>query len=218
MDFDFSFDISDEEMERLKKLLTASELKHYIVRTYDNKQLDVVEYQEYQKIEKENEDLKKRLEKKYEKVGTLTGEILYEENTRFANEITVLKTENQKLNEQIKIKHNGFMASVEEKCKLAEENQQLKKQLENCYCNRTDCSSRIRNSKQYDSLVQKTEKQQKKFIEYLEGYIATLENQKESVEGLDIAEEHILMTLEENLAKYKEIIGDNNGNEKINVL
>lgn len=91
---------------------------------------------------------------------------------------------------------------------LLEENQQLKKQLENCYCNRTDCSSRIRNSKQYDSLVQKTEKQQKKFIEYLEGYIATLENQKENVEGLDIAEEHILMTLEENLAKYKEIIGD----------
>ena len=105
MDFDFSFDISDEEMERLKKLLTASELKHYIVRTYDNKQLDVVEYQEYQKIEKENEDLKKRLEKKYEKVGTLTGEILYEENTRFANEITVLKTENQKLNEQMEYKY-----------------------------------------------------------------------------------------------------------------
>lgn len=45
----------------------------------------------------ENKELKKQLEKKYEKVGTLTAEILYEENTRLVNEITVLKTENQQL-------------------------------------------------------------------------------------------------------------------------
>lgn len=50
-------------------------------------------------LQKENEDLKKQLEKKYEKLGTLTAEILYEENTRLANEITVLKTENQKSKE-----------------------------------------------------------------------------------------------------------------------
>lgn len=68
-------------------------------------------------------------------------------------------------------------------CYFKRENQELKKQLE------------------------EKENQQKVFVEYLEGYIAALENQKESVEGLDIAEEHILMTLEENLAKYKEIIG-----------
>lgn len=36
-----------------------------------------------------------------------------------------------------------------------QENQELKKQLENCYCNRTDCSSRIKNSKKYNSLQQK---------------------------------------------------------------
>jgi len=28
-------------------------------------------------------------------------------------------------------------------------------QLEQCYCNRTDCSSRIKDSKKYDSLLQK---------------------------------------------------------------
>ena len=38
------------------------------------------------------------------------------------------------------------------------ENQELKKQLENCYCNRTDCSSRIKDSKRHDSLVQKYDK------------------------------------------------------------
>ena len=51
------------------------------------------------KIQQENQELKKQLEKKYEKLGTLTTEILYEENTRLVNEITVLKTENQKLKE-----------------------------------------------------------------------------------------------------------------------
>lgn len=39
--------------------------------------------------------------------------------------------------------------------RLHKENQELKKQLENCYCNRTDCSGRIKDNKQYDSLMQK---------------------------------------------------------------
>lgn len=37
-------------------------------------------------IEKENEKLKKQLENKYEKVGTLTSELLYEENTKLINQ------------------------------------------------------------------------------------------------------------------------------------
>ena len=53
------------------------------------------EYKDVENLRLENQELKKRLEKKYEKVGTLTAEILYEENTRLVNEITVLKTENQ---------------------------------------------------------------------------------------------------------------------------
>ena len=44
--------------------------------------------------------------------------------------------------------------------------------------------------------------QQKEFIEYLEDYIYVLKKQQ-----LDIGEEHTLMTLEEVLDKYKEIIG-----------
>lgn len=35
---------------------------------------------------KENKELKKQLENKYEKVGTLTGELLYEENTKLINQ------------------------------------------------------------------------------------------------------------------------------------
>lgn len=30
---------------------------------------------------------------------------------------------------------------------LLKENKKIKEQLENCYCNRTDCSSRIKDSK-----------------------------------------------------------------------
>ena len=62
---------------------------------YDRDELEELTKQYYL----ENKELKKQLEKKYEKLGTLTAEILYEENTRLANEITVLKTENQKLKE-----------------------------------------------------------------------------------------------------------------------
>jgi iron-sulfur cluster repair protein YtfE (RIC family) len=37
-------------------------------------------------IQKENQELKKQLENKYEKVGTLTSELLYEENTKLINQ------------------------------------------------------------------------------------------------------------------------------------
>ena len=91
---------------------------------------------------------------------------------------------------------------------LEKQNQELKKQLEECYCNRTDCSSRIKDSKQYDSLVQKTEKQQKEFIEYLESEIDTITQQKETFAELDAGQGVYLMTLAIVLEKYKEIIGD----------
>ena len=43
----------------------------------------------------------------------------------------------------------------EKYCDLKKENKQLKE----CYCNRTDCSGRIKNSRKYDSLYQKYNKQ-----------------------------------------------------------
>ena len=108
---------------------------------------------------------------------------------------------------------------------LQAKNQELKKQLENCYCNRTDCSSRIKDSKQYDSLVQKIENQQKEFIEYLESEIKIVEdkivkydellmNGKET--DIDYYESMINKGMsdacKEILSKYKEIIGDKDEN------
>lgn len=81
---------------------------------------------------------------------------------------------------------------------LLKENQQLKKQLENCYCNRTDCSGRIKDSKVYDSLVQKVETQQQEFIKWLEDEIKLQE---------EINDKLLATGFEEVLQKYKEIIG-----------
>lgn len=53
-------------------------------------------------------------------------------------------------------------------CYFKKENQELKKQLENCFCNRTDCAGRIKGSKTYYSLEQKLKNQQKEFINFLE--------------------------------------------------
>ena len=41
------------------------------------------------------------------------------------NLILIISEENQKLKKQLEIKHDGFMASVEESCELAKENQEL---------------------------------------------------------------------------------------------
>lgn len=96
---------------------------------------------------------------------------------------------------------------------LLKENKKIKEQLENCYCNRTDCSSRIKDSKKYDSLVQKVEKQQKEFIEWIDNLInnanKVLADPKEDEE----TKSYLLsrkFVLEHVLSKYKEIIGGDN--------
>lgn len=76
---------------------------------------------------------------------------------------------------------------------LLEENQELKKQVENCYCNRTDCIGRIKDSKVYDSLEQKMENHQKEFIKWLEDMLDH--------------ENNTVVRVKDVLQKYKEIIG-----------
>lgn len=95
---------------------------------------------------------------------------------------------------------------------LLKENQELKKQLENCYCNRTDCSGRIKDSKVYDSLVQKVETQQKEFIKYLEDEKDRLikETSHYYIDSFDrqhAVNETIYDEVDVILQKYKEIIG-----------
>lgn len=113
-----------------------------------------------------------------------------------------LEKESQELKEKLdKYENPEDMTLMMMWCteKVKDENQALKKQLENCYCNRTDCSGRIKDSKVYDSLVQKVETQQKEFIEWLEAMSIIYEN---DYKDIDTAEHYNCV-----LKKYKEIIG-----------
>lgn len=67
-------------------------------------------------LEQENEELKLQLK------GTT---FCYDEE-----EHKRLQEENKELKKQLEIKHNGFMASVEEACELAKENQKYKEVID----------------------------------------------------------------------------------------
>lgn len=86
-----------DENKRLKEALEAKSYCKYANKCdelYDcsreeyedmanaNVRLNVENYD----LKEENKELKKQLENKYEKVGTLTGELLYEENTKLINQ------------------------------------------------------------------------------------------------------------------------------------
>lgn len=143
--------------------------------------------QTVKKLLQENQELKEKLDK-YENPKDMT---------LFAMWCTEkVKDENQEL----KLELSGYRQAIlnnKEMLGLKEQNEKLKKKLENCYCNRTDCSGRIKDSKVYDSLVQKVETQQKEFINYLEDMLDD-ENDIFSV-----------VRVKDVLQKYKSIIGGN---------
>lgn len=112
--------------------------------------------------------------------------------------VEMIEEENQKL----KLQLSGTTFCFDE-----EEYRVLKKQLENCYCNRTDCAGRIKDSKKYDSLVQAQEAQQKEFIKYLEDEIQNCE----AVSDLLFNSNREMKVYKEILKKYKEIV---NGTEQ----
>ena len=136
--------------------------------------------EEHRKLEKENKQLEQ------------VNADLQLQNFNLKTEIMVKK---KSLPSQ-KIKDKTFwklydMPTYEE---LEKENKKIKKQLEKCYCNRTDCSSRIKDSKKYDSLVQTQETQEKAFIKYLEDMLDDENDMFSVVKVKDV------------LQKYKEII------------
>lgn len=124
-----------------------------------------------------------------------------------------LYKENQELKKQLHEASLTIQEMTEQDIECpsnCEKLRRLEKQLEKCYCNRTDCSSRIKDSKKYDSLVQTQEAQQKEFINYLEDLIKQNETVVEvSKYGLPKNCSKLLIDFyKEILQKYKEIIGD----------
>ena len=68
--------------------------------------------------------------KKVKELEKENQELKADYGTKAQVERDLLMEENQELKKQLKIKHDGFMASVEESCELAEENQKYKEVID----------------------------------------------------------------------------------------
>nr|DAE03678.1 MAG TPA: hypothetical protein [Siphoviridae sp. ctMYJ33] len=154
-------------------------------------------------LEKENQELKKKYENTVEKLSEQL-ELL----TSKLDEYDLITDERNQLKKQL-----------EEKKMLIKQCDLSISKVMDCYCERTDCSGRIKDSKQYDSLVQKVETQQKEFIKYLEDKIYSIEPKGTDINyncEYDSEEDYVmamqeqskLNTLKEILQKYKSIIGE----------
>ena len=181
----------------------------------DETDLNQIDTNTMQVLLRENQELKEKLDK-YENPEDMTlfamwcTEKVKDENEKLKKHLKVPKACNLKTLEDYKSYYEDTTReqiledTYIEYCayvNLAHRYSELKEQLENCYCNRTDCSGRIKDSKVYDSLVQKVETQQKEFIKYLESYLKLFDN-------MYIYEQGSYDTIEEILQKYKSIIGD----------
>lgn len=99
--------------------------------------------------------------------------------TELETKCVILQQENESLKQ---ILHNITINGVEEEnttvLDLINENKKLKE----CYCNRTDCSGRLKDSKKYDSVYQEKEDYKsrcEKANDFIQKYQQTIENMRE---------------------------------------
>lgn len=192
------------------------------------------------KLQEENEELKSQLrgtthcfdeeehKKLKEEITNLSKDVdmwnkkyndMFDENKRLkeALETKLYCKYANKCNEIYDCSREEYEDMANANMRLHVENQELKKQLENCYCNRTDCSGRIKDSKKYDSLVQKVETQQKEFINYLQkeinqyaSHIEAIDSVCTSIYSSDYDNSKIKLAIYKGiLQKYKKMIGEN---------
>lgn len=137
---------------------------------------------ENDKLQQENKQLK-------EKVGELT----------------------QSLNEQMKETNKENLDCS----KYAIESQQLKdkiKQLEKCYCNRSDCSGRIKDSRKYDSVVQQLDKYKevidevRKSIEDYQEYIDKAKKMYSDLDDDNVVKASCMQLLNNQMARNYEVL------------
>lgn len=79
-DLEISFRMSEEEKERIKKILLGSGgLRHYLLKLTDGTELDVVEYEDYQKLESKIDEAIEILKYKYSNkmLGKYGSELKY---------------------------------------------------------------------------------------------------------------------------------------------
>lgn len=80
--------MNEEELQWLKDISTTTGISYSgdmtITTDFANKLIDYIK--ELEQLQNNWNELNKQLENKYEKVGTLTNEVLYEENTKLINQ------------------------------------------------------------------------------------------------------------------------------------
>lgn len=107
-------------------------------------------------LRKENQQLKEQLNKKYENVGTLTSEILYEENTK-------LVQENQQLKKQY-CERTDCSGRIGNSKKVEE----LEKRLEASERARKEAIELVKNNQRKDEFVELNEWQARDLISILD--------------------------------------------------
>lgn len=79
-ELEVSFAITEEEKERIKKILLGNGgLRHYLLKLTDGTELDVVEYEDYQKLESKIDEAIEILKYKYSNtmLGKYGSELKY---------------------------------------------------------------------------------------------------------------------------------------------
>lgn len=203
--------MSNEMLQKTIDLVSSLEAKN---ETQQIAKYELIEYTE--RLHKENQELKKQLEVGKEQYNDLVEEkenlqeqLDYLRGGEYLNQLRFERNMLQHVvdNNEVSKEDKEFIDMTHRNTELLEENQELKKQ----YCERTDCSGRIKDSKQYDSLVQRVDNQQKEFIEWLENKIKYWEEQEQQWLNLGFmkfgGEANNKIIFKKILSKYKEIIG-----------
>ena len=132
--------------KELKGFSYSNELLDKILELLSNQYINGLEQSRFDKrmLEYENQELKKQLQE-LEKENLNLREYIMTNKMAIPHEeikdkslydlytipsYSDLSKENQELKKQLKIKHNGFMASVDESCDLAKENQKYKEVID----------------------------------------------------------------------------------------
>lgn len=197
-----------KENAELKKQLTQYHLDIDKLYKIDNP-FDKLKYKNTKYMLEENKKLKKQLHE-----ASLQIQELYEQDIECPSNCSKLK----ELKKQLQIKAEGFKAAIEELCECAEENEKLKKELEEANKKLYLCTPEIPQNVHgayvsYVDLVNEMyelKKRQQEFINWLENGIKRVKN----TEFLDERIQRVgLVAYNRALQKYKKIIG-----KDINVL
>ena len=107
MNVDKIMDKINKNLKIIDNLLMENGFYKYISKVVNIEDGTSQLYDNLKQTQQENQELKKQVEKKYKKVGNLTNEILYEENTNLQQENARLKDKIEKSIDKLEYYNSG---------------------------------------------------------------------------------------------------------------